>query len=190
MGEHQIVNAVTAMAAVTSFVERTGLHVAPEVIKVGLAQVTWLGRLEILSREPYLVVDSAMNGDSAEKLIQALQRYFPGRPVIFIFGASNDHPIRDMLKALLPESSQMFIVASRHPRAEKPEKLVSLATEMGYEVRPMASVPAALDSALAEAGPDDLICVTGSLFLVADVREAWLRRNHLPLPPIDPLIVS
>ncbi len=190
IGEHQLVNAVTVIAAVMGFVERTGLNVAPEAIKAGLAKVTWLGRLEILSREPYLVVDSAMNGDSAEKLLQALKSYFPGRQVIFIFGASNDHPIRDMLQALLPGSSQMFIVASRHPRAEKPEKLAALATEMGYEVRPMASVPAALDSALAEAGPDDLICVTGSLFLVADAREAWLRRNHLPLPPIDPLIVS
>jgi len=190
IGGHQVVNAVTAMAAVTGFAERTGLKVAPEAIKAGLAKVTWLGRLEILSREPYLVVDSAMNGDSAEKLVQALKRYFPGRRVIFIFGASNDHPIRDMLKALLSLSSQMFIVASRHPRAEKPEKLAALASEMGYEVRPMSSVPAALDSALAEAGPDDLICVTGSLFLVADGREAWLRRNGLPLPALDPFVVS
>jgi dihydrofolate synthase/folylpolyglutamate synthase len=190
MGEHQVVNAVTAMAAIEGFVERTGLAVAPEAVEAGLAQVNWLGRLELLNRSPYLVVDSAMNGDSAEKLVQALKRHFPDSPVAFIFGASNDHPIHDMLKVLLPVSSQMFVTASRHPRAEKPEKLVALAAELGVEVRPMPDVQAALDSALVETDPNNLICVTGSLFLVADAREAWLRRTGLPLPPIDPVIVS
>ena len=91
----------------------------------------------MFSREPALVIDSAMNGNSAEKLVQALKRYFPGRRIIFIFGASNDHPIRDMLTALLSLSSQMFIVASHHPRAEKLEKLAVLVAEMGYQIRPM-----------------------------------------------------
>lgn len=190
MGEHQVVNAVTAMAAVEGFVERTGLTVPAEAVKAGLAQVNWLGRLELLHRHPYLVVDSAMNGDSAEKLIQALQHHFPDSPITFIFGASNDHPIRDMLTALLPVSRRMFVVASRHPRAEKAENLAALAAEIGGEARPMLSIQAALDSALTEASPNDLICVTGSLFLVADAREAWLRRTGLPLPPIDPVIVS
>jgi dihydrofolate synthase/folylpolyglutamate synthase len=131
-----------------------------------------------------------MNGDSAEKLVQALGRHFPNSRCIFIFGASNDHPIHDMLKVLLPVSSQMFVVASRHPRAEKPEKLAALAAELGGNVRPMPDIQAALASALAESGPNDLICVTGSLFLVGDAREAWLRRAGLPLPPIDPVIIS
>jgi dihydrofolate synthase/folylpolyglutamate synthase len=190
MGEHQVVNAVTAMAAVEGFVERTGLTVAPKAVEAGLAQVNWLGRLELLNRFPYLVVDSAMNGDSAEKLVQALKRHFPGSSVTFIFGASSDHPIHDMLKVLLPVSSRVFVTASRHPRAEKPEKLAALAAELGGEVRPMPDVQVALERALTEAGPNDLICVTGSLFLVGDAREAWLRRTGLPLPPIDPVIVS
>jgi folylpolyglutamate synthase/dihydropteroate synthase len=54
----------------------------------------------------------------------------------------------------------------------------------------MASVDAALEQALAEVGRDGLICVTGSLFLVADIRETWLKRSGQLLPPIDPLVVS
>ncbi|HXV44258.1 MAG TPA: cyanophycin synthetase, partial [Anaerolineae bacterium] len=190
MGEHQLVNAVTAMAAIEGFGERTGLAVAPQAVKAGLAGVNWLGRLEILGRKPYVIVDGAMNGDSAEKLIQALQRYFPGQPITFIFGASSDHPIRDMLAALLPHAAHMFMLASRHPRAEKAERLTALAEAMGYQTTPMPDVASALEQALAGAGQIDLICVTGSLFLVADAREAWLRRNGLPLPPLDPLVVS
>ena len=190
MGEHQVVNAVTAMAAIEGFADRTGLAVPPDTLKTGLARVNWLGRLELLHRRPFLIVDSAMNGDSAEKLVQALKRYFPGRDITFIFGASNDHPIRDMLEALLPHSALMFVVASRHPRAEEPEKLAAMASEFDGEVRPVPDIEVALESALAEAGPEGLICVTGSLFLVADAREYWLRRQNLLLPPIDPIIVS
>jgi dihydrofolate synthase/folylpolyglutamate synthase len=84
----------------------------------------------------------------------------------------------------------MLVTASRHPRAENPERLAELAGEMGYQVTPEPNIALALDKTLAKAGPADLICVTGSLFLVAGAREAWLRRNRLPLPPIDPLVVS
>jgi dihydrofolate synthase/folylpolyglutamate synthase len=190
LGEHQIVNAVTAMASIAGLVERTGLAVPIEAIQTGLAQVRWLGRLEILSRSPGLIVDSAMNGDSAEKLMQALRRHFPERSPTFIFGASNDHPIRDMLQVLLPHAQHMFVTASRHPRAEKPELLAEAALSLGFQVTPVPDIAAALVSALAEAGPPDLLCVTGSLFLVADAREAWLRGQRLPLPPLDPLTVS
>ncbi len=191
IGAHQVVNAITAMAAIEGFVERTGFGISPEALKTGLANVTWLGRMEILNRNPYLIVDSAMNGDSAEKLVQALFRYLPDQKRIFIVGASNDHPILDMFKALLPVSDQLFMVASRHPRAETPENLAAQAMKMGYQhVTPMPSVSSALENAWAKAGHDDLICVTGSLFLVADVRETWIRRSGLPLPPIDPMIIS
>lgn len=190
LGEHQIVNAVTAMAAIHGLMERTELTVAPEAIKAGLAQVQWLGRLEILSRSPGLIVDSAMNGDSADKLVQALRHHFPGRDYSFIFGASSDHPIRDMLQALLPHARRMFVTASPHPRAEKSEHLVEAAAALGFQVTPKPDIAAALESALAEAGPTELVCVTGSLFLVAAARESWLRRNGLPLPPLDPLTVS
>jgi len=190
VGEHQVVNAITAMAAVEGLVERTGLVVTPEAYRAGIAGVTWLGRMEILNREPYLVVDSAMNGDSAEKLAQALDQYFPDQKPVIIFGASNDHPMHDMLEVLLPVADHVIMVASRHPRAESAGKLAGIARAGGYEVSQMSDIPAALEQALVEAGHDGLVCATGSLFLVADVREAWLRRQGDPLPPIDPIVLS
>jgi dihydrofolate synthase/folylpolyglutamate synthase len=189
MGEHQIVNAVTALTAIEAFAERSGRPVPPAAIKAGLAQVVWPGRMEVLHRNPYLIVDSAMNGDSAEKLVQALSHYFPGRRFTFIYGASADHPILDMLAALLPVAERMLMVSSGHPRAKAVEALVAMAAELGYPASGVATIPAAYDLALAGAGPEEVICVTGSLYLVAPAREIWFRRNHLPLPPIDPMVL-
>ncbi len=190
LGQHQVVNAVTAIAAVQGFAGRTGLTVPPQAIQTGVAEVSWPGRLEILNDQPLVMVDSAMNGDSAEKLAQALQRHFPEMRPTFIFGASHDHPIQDMLAVLLPQAARMFVTASSHPRAEKPERLAALAAAAGYAVQPRPNVVAALNDALTETTPNELICVAGSLFLVANAREAWLRRQGLPLPPLDPLVIS
>ena len=189
VGEHQIINAVTAMTAVQGFAIRTNLEVPLEAIKAGIRTVSWPGRMEVLQKSPYLIVDSAMNGDSAQKLAQALGHYFPGRKIIFIYGASSDHPIRDMLTALLPVAQKMLMVNSSHPRAEDPDSLVATAAALGYPAAAMLSIPQAFDLALAEADPDDVICITGSLYLAAPAREVWLRRNNLPLPPIDPIII-
>jgi dihydrofolate synthase/folylpolyglutamate synthase len=190
IGHHQIVNAVTAIAAITGFSERTGLKVSAEAIEAGLAHVAWPGRMEILQQQPYLIIDSAMNGDSAQKLVETLKHYFPDRPLTFIYGASGDHPVKDMLTALLPVAQHMLMVSSGHPRAETPENLVALATMLGYATTPVADVAQALEVALQQAAPSDVICVTGSLYLAAPARAAWLQRNHLPLPPIDPIILS
>ena len=189
IGEHQAVNAVTALAAIEGLCRRTDLRVSDQAMKDGVADVRWLGRMELLSRDPDLVVDSAMNGYSSEKLVQALQEYFKGRDATVIFGASADHPVPDMLKVLLPYANKMIVTTSSHHRSETPANLAGMAAQLGYEVRPVSELSAALEMALADSGPDDLICATGSLFLVADVREAWLRRTGGDLPPIDPQII-
>ena len=95
-----------------------------------------------------------------------------------------------MLQVLLPAADKMLVVAARHPRAEAPERLVAAAAELGGKIIPAPDMPTALEKALARAGQDGVVCACGSLFLVADAREAWMRRNGLPLPPIDPMIIS
>ncbi|MDM8531215.1 folylpolyglutamate synthase/dihydrofolate synthase family protein [Anaerolineales bacterium HSG25] len=188
IGDHQVVNALTALTAVRRFARKTGLIVHESALTTGIATVEWPGRMEILSQEPYLIVDSAMNGDSAEKLAQTLTTYFPGQPITLLFGVSNDHPINDMLTALLPIAKQTFVVASRHPRAEKPARLVEFATALGYQVSAMPDVSTALETVLAQAEPNSVVCVAGSLFLSADVREIWLKKNAISLPPVDPVM--
>ena len=186
LGRHQLANAVTALAAIDGMEQRTDLTAPLSARQDGLRTTNWPGRFEILGHKPYVVVDSAHNGDSAGKLRMALQDFFPGHHVTLIFGASGDHPYADALRELLPLAHQVFVTRSRHPRAAAPETLAQTVAELGYQATVIASVPDALNVALESSGSNDLICITGSIFTVADAREAWCKRNGLALPPLDP----
>lgn len=186
LGRHQLSNAVTAWAALDGLEQRAGLSVPPSARREGLKIAYWPGRFEILGHSPYLVVDSAHNGDSASKLRAAIQDFFPGHRVILIFGASSDHPYGDVLHELLPIADRTIVTRSRHPRAADPEILGQTAAGLGFQSSIIPDVPEALGVILGNADANDLICVTGSIFTVADAREAWYKRNGLPLPPIDP----
>jgi dihydrofolate synthase/folylpolyglutamate synthase len=186
LGRHQLANATTALAAVDGMERRVGVSAPVSARKEGLRATHWPGRLEILGHSPYVVVDSAHNGDSAGRLRVALGDFFPSRRVILIFGASRNHPFADALRELAPISHQIFVTRSRHPRAAAPEFLSQTITALGYQSSIVSNVPEALDAALQNATANDLVCVTGSIFTVADAREAWCQRNGLPLPPLDP----
>jgi len=182
LGEHQLVNSATAVAATWE----AGLRLAPGDIRRGLGAVDWPGRLEILSREPLVIADSAHNGDSARKLIQALERHCAYRRLILVLGGSVDHATPELFQALLPAASRAIATCSRHPRAAAPTWFQERAREQGFDMEVSESIPEALESALQAAGPDDLICCTGSVFVAAEAREAWFVRQGLPLPPVDP----
>lgn len=186
LGRHQLANAVTALAAMDGVQQRAGLEVPLSARRAGLQATRWPGRLEILGRDPYVVVDSAHNGDSANKLQVALHDFFPGRRVILVFGASSDHPFADALAELLPAAKRVFVTRSRHPRAAAPEMLAETVSQLGRRAEITYSVPEAIQVALQNARPNDLVCITGSIFTVADGREFWCQYKGLPLPPTDP----
>ena len=96
LGAHQLANAATAYTAL----QASGLRLAEADIRKGFAEVRWPCRFEIVRREPPVVLDSAHNLNSFEKLAQTLEDYFPGRPVILIFGASEDKDVSGMFNAL------------------------------------------------------------------------------------------
>jgi dihydrofolate synthase/folylpolyglutamate synthase len=186
LGRHQLSNAATALAALDALAQRTGLAVPTKARQAGLRTTQWPGRLEIVGHKPYVILDSAHNGDSANKLKTALQELFPGHKIIFVFGASGDHPFRDSLAELLPIAQCAYLTRSSHPRAAATEKLAAAAADLGCPTETRPTVSAALDAALACAEPDDVICVTGSIFTVAEARLEWLARHGQPLPPTDP----
>lgn len=182
LGEHQLVNATTAVAAVVG----SGAAVSAAAIHQGLRAVYWPARLEILNRGPWVVADSAHNGDSAQKLRAALQALFGERRLTVVLGASTDHATPEMLMVLLAGAERAIATRARHPRAADPAWLQARAQTMGYYLQVSQTVPQALEMALAAAGPDDLICCTGSVFVAAEARAAWLARQGVPLPPSDP----
>lgn len=179
LGHHQVVNATVAFAALKEASGR-GLHVSEDEIRRGFSEVRWPGRFEVLSGKPALVVDSAHNRDSAQKLRTAIDDYFPGRGVIFIFGASTDKDVAGMFDELLPRVKRAIMVQAVHPRAADPEELVSMARMRGCLAVAVPQVRDALQMALEIAQSEDIILTTGSLFVVAEVSAAWQEARRTP----------
>ncbi|MGC9336066.1 MAG: bifunctional folylpolyglutamate synthase/dihydrofolate synthase, partial [Anaerolineae bacterium] len=144
LGQHQLVNATTAVATVRALPGEAG-STPPSAIVSGLRQVRWPGRLEILGRSPLVVVDSAHNGDSAEKLMAAVEEHLDFRRLILVLGASPDHATPALLKALLSQASQAVATQSRHSRAATPAWLQAHAAEHGFSIETSPSVPQALE---------------------------------------------
>ena len=184
LGEHQLMNATAAVAALALL---PGVRLRSKALRLGLKMVRWPGRLEILGRDPLVVADSAHNGDSAQKLMAALRAYCPSRRLHIVLGASADHVMPELLRELLSGAAWAVATRSRHPRAAEPAWLQARAAELGFHLELSESVAQGLDLALAQAGTGDLVCCTGSVFVAAEARAAWFVRQGLPAPPSDPV---
>ena len=182
LGDFQQENACVAVAA-TAVLHQAGHDWAtPAALRAGIAEITWPGRLEILHRQPRLVVDCAHNPYSAEKLAESLRTWFPNTKWVLIYGASNDKDITGMLNALLPLSAHIIVTRSYHPRAAAPAELADLCADLGHGAEIAVNPRRALEQADRHLRPNWGILVTGSIFVVADVREAWSKRANLRLP--------
>ena len=175
LGYHQVENAATAYTAL-QVARSEGLRVSQAQIRQGFASVEWPGRFEVLQRYPPVVVDCAHNRDSARKLRLALEDYFPGQPVILVFGASEDKDVEGMFAELMPRVRRVIATKSFHPRAMEPERLVELAHRYGRPAKIIADVADALEDAQQLARGEALVLVTGSIFVVAGARQAWFGR--------------
>ncbi|MBI3966142.1 MAG: bifunctional folylpolyglutamate synthase/dihydrofolate synthase [Chloroflexi bacterium] len=170
-GRHQALNAAVAVTA-TETLRTARIGVAAEAIRAGLASVRWPGRFEVVPGEPTIVLDGAHNPESAARLREALGDRFPERPVMLVFGTSRDKDAAGILVALGPVARQLVVARSGHPRSTELAELQAVALELGIVAEAAPTVSAALASAREGARAGDVICVTGSLFVVAEARAA------------------
>jgi dihydrofolate synthase/folylpolyglutamate synthase len=159
--------------AVVMALRGLGWDIPDPAVRQGLGTARWPGRLEVAGERPLLVLDGAHNVDSARALRQALQAEFSFRRLILVLGFSRGHDIAAFASEVGPLAAHILVTASRHPRAVP-------AGQVAGAVRPAVAVPveevgdvaSALERARRLAAPADLVCVTGSLFVVAEAREA------------------
>jgi dihydrofolate synthase/folylpolyglutamate synthase len=170
LGPHQVTNAVVAYAALTIF-DQKRYKVSLDAITNGFANAFWPGRFEVIQRRPAVILDCAHNRDSAQKLRITLEEYFPGKHIVMIFGASEDKDIQGMFLELMPVLSELIVVKSFHPRAIEPAKLVELAKPFNRPVHIVDHIPEALEKGLQLVGDNEVVLVTGSIFVVAEARK-------------------
>ena len=165
LGEFQLQNAAAAVVAS----KIAGIS-DPDIV-TGLAATQWSGRLEILQRQPLFIVDGAHNGDSAAKLVRALNQHFDYDRSVLIIGTSADKNTASIVEQFAPYFDMVITTATEHPRANDPAALVAEFGTFGKDAQSTANVREAVSLAQSWAQPQDLICASGSLFLVAEVIE-------------------
>jgi dihydrofolate synthase / folylpolyglutamate synthase len=175
LGDHQTINAAVALATLDHARAASPMlskMINDHALHTGLQLVNWPGRLEVIRRAPWLVLDVAHNGASADVLAATLQVDFNFEKLILIFGAFTDKDLPRMFGALLPITSHLILMQAINPRAFSTEQLAGSARNAGYSgpIDQIAPAQEALDHAVALAGPRDLICVTGSLSIVGEIR--------------------
>lgn len=170
LGFHQVENAATAFATI-EVLRLLGFEITKSNISRGFSNVSWPGRFEVLNKEPLLIVDSAHNKDSALRLRLAMDDYLNGKPIIMVFGSSEDKDVQGMFSHLLPRVRMVIATKSEHPRAMEPHMLVELANQFGKKAVETKSIEEAIQLARQHAGKDTVILVAGSIFVAAAVKE-------------------
>ena len=152
---------------------RQGLPLDAQAIAAGLATAEWPGRFDLVPGSPPVLIDGAHNGDSAHKLAAAIRTELSFSRLILVLGTSRDKDIEAIVAEIVPMADAVVITRSTHPRAMDLDRVAAIARP---HLRGPLTLAPEIDDALARAralaGPDDLICVTGSLFVVAAAREA------------------
>jgi dihydrofolate synthase / folylpolyglutamate synthase len=176
LGEHQATNAALALAAWEQLT-RQGWSISEAAVRRGLADVRWPARVEVVARRPTLVLDAAHNVASIAALVQTLRESFSARERVLVFATTQEKQISEMLRLLLPEFGRViFTRYQNNPRGVAPEELAACARHISDAPPRICADPAAAWQAARElAGEEDLICVTGSFFIAAEMRAEWTR---------------
>jgi dihydrofolate synthase/folylpolyglutamate synthase len=177
-GRFQLGNALNALGAARVLQERS-YRVHNENIERGIAMTQWPGRLERLQVGPDVYLDGAHNPSAARELSNFLTENFQGRQIYMIFGAMRDKAVDEVTGMLFPQAYEVFFTEPRTPRAISAKQLAEMAGHHAerYSVHPNAEE--ALQAALAKARPEDAVFITGSLYLVGQLRHAWNERRKV-----------
>ncbi len=176
LGAHQIINAATAVATAEGLHER-GLPLTTAAVRAGLAGVQWPARIEVVGERPYVVLDVAHNPASIGALRQVLEALFRGRRMVLVFGMIATHDYRACTSLIAPLAEIAVVTVPHHLRPLPAPELAEEVRRYVARVEVVEDRFAAVERALALAGPEDVVVITGSFFLVGDVREVVQRKS-------------
>jgi dihydrofolate synthase/folylpolyglutamate synthase len=174
LGEHQVQNAAVAYTVLKA----SGLNVLDKAIQKGFAGIKWPSRFDIIRRDPPVVIDVAHNRESALRLRQTLDTFFPDIPVILLFCTLEDKDISGMLAELSARVERVVATQADHPRAPSVEWIVENVERANIPVEAVTPVAAALDRALELAGEEKLVLTAGSVAFAGEVMNAWQKRQE------------
>jgi dihydrofolate synthase/folylpolyglutamate synthase len=176
-GRFQLQNALNAVAA-ARLLRSQGAHIDDAAIEMGIAAATWPGRIEKVQSRPHIYLDGAHNPSAARELATFLQENFAGRKLILLFGALRDKAVDEIAGVLFPLASEVIFTEPSTSRSISATQLAEIASHHAAKFEIIPDAKQALRTALAKAAPTDVICITGSLYLVGELRPHWRTHSH------------
>jgi len=170
LGDFQLENAATAVAAL-EILSSDGFDISAVSIAQGLAQVRWPGRFQIVQQQPTVVIDGAHNVASMKRLVDNMKTYFPRKGILLVFGTSCDKDIPGIIDELVLLSPRVILTQASHSRAAPLAALAAEFTKRGIETETRRTITEAISRAMSLASETDVVCVTGSLFVVAEALD-------------------
>ncbi len=174
LGDFQLENAATAIAAL-EILAAEGFAISTTDITQGLARVKWPGRFHILRENPIVLVDGAHNVASMRGLVSNIKKYFNHKRIFLVFGTSCDKDISGIINELIALSPQVIVTQAGHSRAAPLLTLTEEFSKRGIKPEIRETISEAISRALSLADRTDIICVTGSLFVVAEALDYFSR---------------
>ncbi len=181
-GRHQADNFMAALVGTEAFF---GRPLEPDIVAAAAASVSSPGRLEVVRQRPLVVLDGAKNVAGAQSSAAAVREEFGlDRAHVLVVGMLSGKSALEMLEALDAPTARLVVTCPPpSPRAQGAEDVAAVARSLGCRAVATGSVADALEVALAEAGQDDLVLVTGSLYTVGAARTVLVGGHDLEPGP-------
>ncbi|SPS03946.1 bifunctional folylpolyglutamate synthase/dihydrofolate synthase [Latilactobacillus sakei] len=168
MGDYQIENAAVALETFCQYLTLTQQPLDIKTLKWGLAHVSWPGRFEKVNDEPLIILDGAHNPAGVEQLVKTAQHQFKHQDIYILFGALGDKSLAGMLPQLNQLATHLVLTTvPDNPRAATQVQYAAVDNTIPFE----ADWPVALTTMISELSADDVLLVTGSLYLISTIRS-------------------
>lgn len=174
-GEHQIKNTSLAIVA-AKLVSKQDSRITELALHLGVAHTFWPGRLELIGHKPEVIIDGAHNPNGAEALRKALDKYYPGQKVHFVFGMMGDKDMQGVINILIHPQDQVFAV--RADQGYRAAEAADLAKLIGPNAIAKDRLAEAYKGAMEAAGEDGIVCVCGSLYLAGEFKKLLLTEKE------------
>ena len=170
LGRHQLCNAAVALTAIRVLQAR-GWAITDAHIRRGLASTDWPGRFQIIGHDPLFIIDGGHNPQCMGAIRQALEELYPGKKILFLVGVLEDKDYHAMVGQLLPLARAFITITPDSQRALQAQALADYLRGEGAEAHSCETVEQGMEKALSMAGPEDVVCVCGSLYMIGEARH-------------------
>lgn len=170
LGSHQSMNCTVAIYAIEELI-KLGVKIRKEDILRGLSNVKWPGRLEMLKRNPLVVLDGAHNLDGITKLKESIERYFKYNKLVLIIGILTDKDVEMMVESITPMANQVIAITPNSYRGKKSRDLLKIIEKYNENCQALEDYEEACNKALSYCNEDDMILICGSLYMIGDMRK-------------------